>query len=114
MHTLSAATPLLVGLALVLLAPTAQADCPHNNKFDHPHCDGVAPSPSDQNVYVTMSLDQEVTLATSGPLEVFATCSVVGTGGIIGVEVFVTSTARPSGRGPTPREGMNAEGAGAL
>ena len=40
MRALSAAASLLVWLALVLLAPTAQADCPHNNKTDHPHCNG--------------------------------------------------------------------------
>jgi len=31
---------LLVGLTFAILAPTAHADCPHNDKFDHPHCDG--------------------------------------------------------------------------
>ncbi len=46
MRALSAAASLLVGLAYVLLAPTAQADCPHNNKTDHPHCNGGDPAVS--------------------------------------------------------------------
>ena len=39
MRALSAAASLLVGLALVLLAPTAQAHCP-----GHQHCDDAAPT----------------------------------------------------------------------
>jgi hypothetical protein len=92
MRTLSAAALLSVGLAFVLLASTAQADCPHNGKTDHPHCDGGTPPPPDnQNVYIKMNAgDGDVTLATSGPLEVFAVCT--DSGNVMELEIFVTGS----------------------
>ena len=45
MRTLLSLATLLVGLVLLFSAPTAKADCPHNGKMAHSHCDGVEPLP---------------------------------------------------------------------
>jgi len=39
MRTLSTFATLIVGLAFVSFAPSVKADCPHNGRTDHPHCD---------------------------------------------------------------------------
>ncbi len=81
---------LLVGLTFVFLAPAAQADCPHQGKTDHPHCTGGTPS-GDQDVFVLMDdTDGDVTLATAGPLEVFARCGTDANART--VEILVTSS----------------------
>ena len=43
MRTLSTLATLIVGLAFVSFAPSVKADCPHNGRTDHPHCDGGDP-----------------------------------------------------------------------
>ena len=107
MRALSAAASLLVGLAYVLLAPTAQADCPHNNKTDHPHCNGgTPPPPANQSFYFEMIGGDEVTLGTSGPLTVLARCDFNSSTTNNTVEIFVVSSeadwfSSPGG-GPKP------------
>ncbi len=44
MRTLATLGTLLLGLAFVFWALPAKADCPHQLKTDHPHCDGAEPS----------------------------------------------------------------------
>ena len=43
MRSISTLATLLLGLAVVFLAPAAKADCPHGTKFIHPHCNVVEP-----------------------------------------------------------------------
>ena len=45
MRTLSTLPTLLLGRAFAFLASPAKADCPHNNKTIHPHCNTVEPPP---------------------------------------------------------------------
>ncbi len=44
MRSLSTLATLLLGLAVVFWAPTAKADCPHNDNDTHQHCVGGATS----------------------------------------------------------------------
>ncbi len=53
MRSISTLATLLLGLAVVFWAPAAKADCPHGGtNFDHPHCGGGAPAPSNEFRFV--------------------------------------------------------------
>lgn len=56
MRTHATLATLLLGLTVVFLAPTAKADCPHNNKTNHPHCN-VSNVNDPQVLIVTVDLD---------------------------------------------------------
>ena len=58
MPTLSTLVTLLVGLPFVFWAPTAKADCPHNENFSPPHCGwGELPDPAGESPVLVDSDD---------------------------------------------------------